>query len=108
MSIHLTEPGGFLLTGLASPSPSNGSPTSTKGLPHPRSKPLRPGSVKEETARRYVENKLLHVSRRYTKKFQPVEDSEGNNAVKGYQSMREVCADLTEVVDVLWLTATRE
>jgi len=50
-----------------------------------------------------VEGKLLHVSRRYTKKFQPHQDGEN---VHGYTSMSEVSKDLGEVVDVLWLSGT--
>ncbi|TAQ90873.1 hypothetical protein B7494_g803 [Chlorociboria aeruginascens] len=72
-------------------------------LPHPRSNPLRPGSAKEEAARRYVEGRLLHISRRYTKKFQEREEGE---TVFGYENMREVARDLGEVVDVLWLSGT--
>ena len=99
------ESGGFLSASLPSPSPSNASNASaSSNLPHPRSQPLRAGSAKEETARRYVEGRLLHVSRRYTKKFQPPEEGE---EVHGYESMSDVSKDLGEVVDVLWLSGTR-
>jgi len=50
-----------------------------------------------------VEGRLLHVSRRYAKKFQ-TEEVEGE--VKGYESFGEVARDLGEVVDVLWLSGT--
>src|ERR1700709_1235008 len=100
-----TEPGGFLPPSLPSPAPSNASSNSTtSNLPHPRSHPLRAGSAKEEAARRYIEGRLLHISRRYTKKFQPPEPDED---VHGYQSMSEASKDLGEVVDVLWLSGTR-
>jgi len=93
-----------MTTSLPSPAPSNTSATATlSSLPHPRSQPLRPGSAKEDAARRYVEGKLLHISRRYTKKFQPPELNEG---VSGYENMAQVCGDLGEVVDVLWLSGT--
>jgi hypothetical protein len=47
------------------------------------------------------------VSRRYAKKFQPPrEDGEKEEAV-GYTSMREVCKDLGDMVDVLWISGTR-
>src|SRR5437016_6308391 len=98
------KPGGFIPPALPSPSPSNASNTSTdSNLPHPRSHPLRAGSAKEEAARRYVESRLLHISRRYTKKYQPPEEGE---SVHGYQSMVDVAKDLSEVVDVLWLSGT--
>jgi hypothetical protein len=98
------EPGGFILASLPSPAPSNSSRSAATTLPHPRSHPLRTGSAKEEAARRYVEGRLLHISRRYTKKFQPADPAE---EVHGYESMNEVAKDLGEVVDVLWLSGTR-
>lgn len=100
-------PGGFLPPSLPSPSPSNTSTSSTAGdLPHPRSHPLRAGSAKEDAARRYVEGRLLHISRKFTKKFQPPEENQKDD-VKGYESFSEVCADLGDVVDVVWLSGTR-
>ena len=54
--------------------------------------------------RRYVEQQLLDISRRYVKKF-------GNPApgdtIVGYKSFSEVCRDLDGVVNVLWLSSTR-
>jgi len=106
MDGSITEPGGFIPPSLPSPAPTNISQSSTtSNLPHPRSHPLRAGSAKEEAARRYVENRLLHVSRRYTKKFL---DHEEGETVYGYVSMTEVSKDLGEVVDVLWLSGTRK
>ncbi|KAB8290726.1 hypothetical protein EYC80_008363 [Monilinia laxa] len=102
--MDLAESGGFLPDSLPSPSPSNASVSSTSSnLPQPRTKPLRAGSAKEQAARRYVENKLLHVARRYTKKF---EDPEEGDTVTGYVSMKEVANDLSEIIDVLWLSGT--
>ncbi|QSZ33312.1 hypothetical protein DSL72_002900 [Monilinia vaccinii-corymbosi] len=102
--MDLSESGGFLPGSLPSPSPSDASVSSTSSnLPQPRTKPLRAGSAKEQAARRYVENKLLHVARRYTKKF---EDHEEGDSVTGYVSMKEVAKDLSEVIDVLWLSGT--
>lgn len=99
------EPGGFLPDALPSPAPSNASRNFTSShLPHPRSHPLRAGSAKEEAARRYVESRLMHISRRYTKKFQPHDITEN---VHGYETMTEAAKDLGEVVNVLWLSGTR-
>ncbi len=68
-----------------------------------RSKPLVRGSRKEEYAREYVARRLLHVSRRYVKKFGiPNPEDE----VTGYENMEEVCRDLEEVVDILWFSGT--
>ncbi|KAF7892203.1 uncharacterized protein EAF01_010283 [Botrytis porri] len=102
--MDLSESGGFLPDALPSPSPSTTSVSSTSSnLPQPRAKPLRAGSGKEQAARRYVENRLLHVSRRYTKKF---EEHEEGDSVVGYVSMKEVAKDLSEIIDVLWLSST--
>lgn len=103
--MDISESGGFLPASLPSPAPSNASVSSTSyNLPQPRSKPLRAGSEKEQAARRYVENRLLHVARRYTKKFGQPEEGD---TVTGYVSMKEVAKDLSEIIDVLWLSATR-
>ncbi|KHJ34642.1 putative meiotic recombination protein dmc1 [Erysiphe necator] len=74
-------------------------------LPRPRSKPLRAGSKKEDAIRRYAEEKILHISRRFTKKFQPAEESRFGD-VKGYVSFEEVAVDLGGLADVVWLSAT--
>jgi hypothetical protein len=100
-------PGGFLPEAYPSPAPSNFSASpSPSNLPHPRSHPLRAGSAKEATARRYVEGKLLTISRRYITKFQAPSAGE-DETTRGYVNMTEVCNDLGGVVDVLWLSGTR-
>ncbi len=104
MAAAAPEPGGFLPDALPSPV-SITSTTPRTNLPQPRSHPLRAGSIKEDTARRYVEGRLRGVSRRYTKKFQPAEPGD---EVTGYTKIRDVCRDLAEIVDVLWLSGTRE
>jgi hypothetical protein len=99
------KPSGLIL----SPADNSVSSPSRSSLPHPRSQPLKAGSNKEEITRRYVEDALLQISRRYVKKFQP-EDMRGESetkGVKGYGKMGEVCRDLGEVVDVLWRSGTR-
>lgn len=101
-----TKPGGFSIPSLLSPAPSNASSSSvSSNLPHPRSHPLKAGSAKEDAARRYVEGRLLHISRRYAKKFQPLSENESSD-LKGYVSMNEVAKDLGEIVDVVWLSGT--
>ena len=93
----MQEPGGFLPPSLPSPAPSNASVTSTRStLPSPRSRPIKPGSAKEDATRRFLDEKLLYIQRRYTKKFQPADEG----STEGYQSMKEVCIDIGELVDV--------
>jgi hypothetical protein len=98
-------PGGFIPPSLPSPAPSNLTTSSiVSNLPHPRAHALRAGSAKEEAARRFIDGRLLHVSRRYTKKFQPPVETE---EVHGYDSMIDICKDLGEVIDVVWVSGTR-
>ncbi|KAI0873767.1 hypothetical protein GGS24DRAFT_501468 [Hypoxylon argillaceum] len=98
-------PGGFLppRSSLPSPTPSTASSRVAALLPHPRSKPLVPGSRKEDYARDYVARRLLHISRRYVKKFGIPDPAD---QVTGYESVDEVCRDLDEVVDLLWFSGT--
>ncbi|RYP70737.1 hypothetical protein DL771_005232 [Monosporascus sp. 5C6A] len=107
-------PGGFLPPSaqsqtLPSPAPSTASSGAAARLPAPRSRPLAPGSRKEDYARDYVSQRLLHVSRRYVKKHGiPNDDGvDGGPAeVPGYDSADQLCRDLEEVVDVLWFSGT--
>ncbi|KAI0554617.1 hypothetical protein F4679DRAFT_305134 [Xylaria curta] len=104
-SPRITQPGGFLpsRSALPSPTPSTASSRAAARLPHPRSRPLVPGSKKEDYARDYVARRLLHISRRYVKKFGIPDPAD---EVTGYETMEEVCRDLEEVVDVLWFSGT--
>ncbi|TPX08090.1 uncharacterized protein E0L32_010290 [Thyridium curvatum] len=96
-------PGGFLPQSLPSPAPSTSSPTTSLGLPHPRGHSLRPGSAKEEQVRRYAEDRLLHISRRYVKKYSI---SSPDDDVVGYKSLSELCKDLDSLINILWLSGT--
>ncbi|KAI0018634.1 hypothetical protein F4780DRAFT_750298 [Xylariomycetidae sp. FL0641] len=96
--------GGFLpSTSLPSPAPSTASSRVAAGLPHPRSKPLAPGSRKEDYARDYVSRRLLHISRRYVKKHGIPDPAD---ELSGYAGFDEACRDLEEVLDVLWFSGT--
>ncbi|KXJ95096.1 hypothetical protein Micbo1qcDRAFT_230419 [Microdochium bolleyi] len=95
--------GGFFRTSLPSPAPSTASSRAAARLPHPRSKPLLPGSRKEDYARDYISQRMMHISRRFVKKHGIPDPAD---VVTGYESMDEVCADMEEVVDVLWFSGT--
>ncbi|EFY91580.1 hypothetical protein J3458_014472 [Metarhizium acridum] len=100
----IPEPGGFIRqTGLPSPAPSSASTRPIAGLPHPRGHSLRPGSSKEDMVRRYVEERLLNISRRYVKKFG--NPSPGDEVV-GFKSFGEVAKELDGLVNVLWKSGT--
>ncbi|KAL2753960.1 hypothetical protein ACRALDRAFT_1075899 [Sodiomyces alcalophilus JCM 7366] len=97
-------PGGFLpQESIPSPAPSNASSRSAVLLPHPRKRALLSGSNKEDLVRRYVEEQMAIVSRRYVKKYS--EPTPGDDIV-GYESMSEVCKDIHKIIDVLWLSGT--
>jgi hypothetical protein len=100
--------GGFIPPSQTLPSPAPSGTSSTRpstSLPHPRGRSLQPGSQKEAVVRRYVEDKMLHVSRRYVKKFS---NAELDDSLVGYRSFGEVCRDLDSIVNVLWLSGTRK
>ncbi|EFZ03265.1 meiotic recombination protein DMC1 [Metarhizium robertsii ARSEF 23] len=100
----IPEPGGFIRqTGLPSPASSSASTRPLAGLPHPRGHSLRPGSSKEDMVRRYVEERLLHISRRYVKKFG---NPNPGDEVVGFKSFGEVAKELDGLVNVLWKSGT--
>ncbi|KKP04613.1 meiotic recombination protein DMC1 [Trichoderma harzianum] len=99
------QPGGFIPPqgGLPSPAPSSASSRAASNLPHPRNSSLRPGSNKEDMVRRFVDEKLLYVSRRYVKKFG---NPNPGDTVVGFRTFGEVCRELDEIVNVLWKSGT--
>lgn len=54
--------------------------------------------------RRYVEERILHISRRYVKKHGL---QEPGDEVVGYKSMGELCKDLESLINIIWLSGTR-
>ncbi|KAK4503547.1 hypothetical protein PRZ48_004462 [Zasmidium cellare] len=105
------QPGGFIL----SPPASTTSTTTTSTLPIPRSHPLRPGGSKESAFIRYCDSQLLHIQRRFAKRTSPTsqflstvdrEKADTWGDVQGYSSMSEACKDLSELVDVVWVSGT--
>ncbi|KAI4289717.1 MAG: hypothetical protein L6R35_001022 [Caloplaca aegaea] len=99
------ESGGFLQPTLPSPPQSSvNSPRSARPLlPSPRSKPLRPGSSKEGDLIRYIEQKLLAVSRRYENRFSAALSGEENPDVegRGYKDIGEQLRELDPVITFL-------
>lgn len=105
------DAGGFVraLPSPMSPTPAPSTTTSTTrslaGLPKPRARPIRPGSAKEDQVRNFVEERLLHISRRYVKKFGLVEPGD---EVVGYPSFAALVVDLENIINIIWLTGTRK
>ena len=110
-TIDQSWPGGFLHPSLPSPpSTTRSTPSAAEILPHPRSTPLKPGGAKESSFIAYVDAKLLGISRRYEKRFNadfedaPSHDLEG----KGYESFGDLATDVQGIIDIVWISGTRE
>lgn len=114
------QPGGFISPPLPSPPPSSiTSPRQTPStLPHPRAHPLKSGSAKESALINFVDQRILHVTRRYAKRFSAQLDNDDDGpgaerahapdaAGRGYEDFSEVAQDLAELVDVVWVSGTR-
>jgi len=67
-------------------------------LPAPRPTPLKPGSKHETALVRFLDDGLLDISRKYTKKYTP----------GGYYDIQPMIQDLEKLVDLIWISATRE
>lgn len=108
--------GGFIHPSLPSPAPSSAlsASTITSSLPRQRTHPLVPGSSKENTVVNHVDSQILAINRRHAKKFSgsfvPVDQSENerDGSSKGYDSFREVVKDMEGIIDILWVSGTRE
>ncbi|KAL8940890.1 MAG: hypothetical protein Q9216_002551 [Gyalolechia sp. 2 TL-2023] len=104
------EAGGFLPPTLPSPPPStvNSPAPATSILPAPRTRPLRPGSSKENDFINYIEQKLLAISRHYENRFTSALSGEENPDIegRGYKGLGEHLRDLNPVVDFVWISGT--
>lgn len=123
------EPGGFIPL---SPPPSSIASSSLRStLPHPRRTPLKTGGAKESTFIRFVDQRILHVQRRFAKRDSSLGlrnahikevDEEGRlvqeigettarsddwNDVPGYAGFGEAAAEVEEIVNVIWISGTR-
>ncbi|KAG5913686.1 hypothetical protein E4U61_006612 [Claviceps capensis] len=95
------EPGGFLpQTELASFGTSFVHSRAISTLPHPREHPLKPGSNKEDSVRRWAEETLLNTSRRY------IQRNSSTDPANAFKSMAEVCMALESIIDILWKSGT--
>ncbi len=92
---------------MPSPAPTTSTIGSVAGLPHPRAHALRPGSAKEDQVRNFVSDRMVHMTRRFVKKSGRTASSLSQDDVVGYASMAELCKDLEEVINIIWLSGTR-
>ncbi|KAH6842342.1 hypothetical protein B0I37DRAFT_381711 [Chaetomium sp. MPI-CAGE-AT-0009] len=79
-------------------------------LPHPRSRPFRPGSAKENLARDLISDTMADINRWFVKRagtapsnndpgYQPGDD-------EGYKSIDSLCRDLDPVIHLVWRSGT--
>jgi hypothetical protein len=97
----------------ASPTPSLASHASVSGLlPTARQHPLTQGSPKEIKLIHYLDGQLSRAYRRYEKRLPEEHQSDNTRQTQddapGYESMDEVIADLDPLIDVVWISHTRE
>ena len=102
--------GGFVVPSLPSPAPSTTSTTrpNAPGLPHPRGHALRAGSAKEAKVREFYKDRMEHISRRFFKRPGSSEHHFLADDGTGYKSISELCKDLDEVINIVWLSGTRK
>jgi len=101
--------GGFLHPSLLSPPPSSiaASSVSSGLLPQPRSRPLRSASAKETAFINYVDHGVQQVTKRYAMKHGG-EEGEHKDNIGGYGSFKEAARDIEKLVEVVWVSGTRE
>ena len=114
--------GGYITPGLLSPPLTIASSVPAQLLPRPRSHPLNAGGSKETTFIMHVDQRLLHINRRYAKRMDDHNNDNGdamesNQATKfsiesaggsGYDSFAEAAKDLDSLIDIIWVSGTRK
>ncbi|EPS43167.1 hypothetical protein H072_2818 [Dactylellina haptotyla CBS 200.50] len=117
----MANPGGFIppVSYLPSPAPSNYSSTAARSsglLPNQRPTPLKSGSRRETVFINYVDNALLEISRKFTKKFpSEAEKSEaaklkavnaGGNVTIGYSDAEPLIKEIETIIGLVWVSGT--
>ncbi|GAB1205657.1 hypothetical protein APSETT445_004335 [Aspergillus pseudonomiae] len=70
---------------------------------------IRAGSTKETTVINHIDKTILIINRRHAKKFSSAFDDQAQQeSERGYESFKEVAKDIEGLVDILWVTGTRE
>ncbi|KAI5294673.1 hypothetical protein KEM55_006514 [Ascosphaera atra] len=92
-------------------------------LPEQRHKPLRAGTNKEWDTNRWIESKMTSLNRKHAKRFEPgkafgipsqgAQDTSKETAQQvddepGYSNLRELAADVEQIMNVLWVCGTRK
>jgi Subunit 11 of the general transcription factor TFIIH len=77
-------------------------------LPHPRRHSLKSGGTKESNLIRFVDQEIYKIQRRYANRNTKELGIEGEGAAHGYESFVEVEKDMERLVDLIWISGTRE
>lgn len=131
-SLNMAFPGAGGFIPYSPPPSSVASTSSPQTLPHPRSTPLKPGGSKESNFIRYVDQRILHIQRRFAKRdasrsqelgvkeideegrmieeIEPIVGKHGSpeewNDVPGYPAFAEAARDVEELAGVVWVSGT--
>ncbi|KAF2401826.1 hypothetical protein EJ06DRAFT_555462 [Trichodelitschia bisporula] len=74
---------------------------------HPRQHPLKPGSTKESTFIRFLDQDLLKIQRRYALRDEAeLRARQGSHQVQGFKNFPEAAKEIEKAVDLLWLSGT--
>ncbi|KAL1304331.1 hypothetical protein AAFC00_000732 [Neodothiora populina] len=129
------QPGGFIPP--LSPPPSSTTSSAlhnNSALPQPRRSPLKSGGTKESSFIRFVDQKILHIQRRFAKRDRALEQNVGRVKevdedgrliqemsetttpatalseewydVPGYASFGEAATEVEELINVTWVSGT--
>lgn len=70
---------------------------------------MKTGSSKESTFIRFVDQSLLKIQRRYAKRGETPQEQHGDSPdAIGYRSFAEAARDVEKLVDLIWVSGTRE
>lgn len=77
-------------------------------LPHAREHPLKSGGSKESSFIRFVDQGIQKIQRRFAKRGSNEADTGEEEDAKGYASFSEFAKDTEALVDLVWVSGTRE
>jgi len=94
--------GGFLPPSAIPPTPSSLASNHAHLLPRTRTKPLLSGSAKEAQLRQHLDEHITTIQRKHAMRGNAFADHRGR-----YRSFSEVAHDVEELIELVWISATR-
>lgn len=58
--------------------------------------------------RNFISDRMNHITRRFVAKTGKASSNDQIGGVEGYKSMGDLCKDLEEIINIVWLSGTRE